>query len=150
MELRPELCPPVVGPRRIAELRAAVEAIEGMLDRGESADAAIDAFNAETGHGYDAAYFRCYWESRSIEDLALEAARPARPRVAEVTRDELIEIVRRIQATDDDQEYYVRLLQTNVMHPGITDLIFWPPPEMIDASPETIVDAALRYRPIAL
>lgn len=150
MELRPELRPPVVGPQRIAEFRAAIEAIEGLLDGGESADAAIDAFNAETGHGYDADYFRCYSESRSIEALALEAARPARPRVANVTRDELVEIVRRIQAAGDDLDYYVRLLQANVVHPGITDLILWPPLEMIDASPEPIVDTALSYQPIAL
>lgn len=150
MELRPELCPPVVGAQRIAELCSAIETIARLLERGESADAAIDGFNAETGHDYGADHFLTYWKSRNLEDFALEAARPARPKVANVTRDELIEIVRRIQAPDDDIAYYVLLLDTNVLHPRVNDLIFWPPPELVDASPEAIVDAALSYRPIGL
>ncbi|GAA2599774.1 hypothetical protein GCM10010399_33200 [Dactylosporangium fulvum] len=150
MELRPELCPPAVGPQRIAELCAAIETIEGLLERGESADAAIAAFNAETGHDYTADNFRTYWTSRDVEDFALEAARPARPKTANVTRDELIEIVRRIKAADDDTDYYVLLLETNVLHPRVANLIFYPPPELADASAETIVDAALSYRPVAL
>ena len=36
------------------------------------------------------------------------------------------------------------------LHPRVTDLIFYPPPELVNASPETIVDVALSYRPIAL
>ncbi|MEU5941931.1 hypothetical protein ABZ807_22720 [Micromonospora sp. NPDC047548] len=77
MELRPELCPPVVGPQRIAELCSAIEAIARMLERGESANAAIAGFSAETGHDYAADHFLTYWKSRNIEDFALEAARPA-------------------------------------------------------------------------
>ena len=115
-------------------------------ERGESADAAIAGFNAETGHDYAADHFLTYWKS-NLEDFALEAARPARPKVANVTRDELIEIVRRIQAADDDIDYYVLLLDTNVLHPRVTDLIFWPPPELVNASPGAIVDAALSFRP---
>ncbi|WP_406044203.1 hypothetical protein OG799_06910 [Micromonospora sp. NBC_00898] len=65
MELRPELCPPVVGPQRIAELCTAIETIAGLLERGESADAAIAGFNAETGHDYTADYFLTYWKSRN-------------------------------------------------------------------------------------
>ncbi|GAA2325795.1 hypothetical protein [Dactylosporangium salmoneum] len=150
MELRPELCPPPVAPERVAELCAAIETIEELLERGEPADAAIAAFNAGTGHGYATDDFRTYWTSRDVEDFALEAARPAFPKVADVTRDELIEIVGRIQAAGDDVDYYVLLLITNVPHPRVTDLIFHPPAELADASPEAVVDAALSYRPIAL
>ena len=150
VELRPELCPPRVERQRIAELCAAIDRIEGLLQRGEPAEPAIAAFNADTGHAYPAEYFVTYRDSRDVEDFALEAARPARPKVVDVTRDELIEIVRRIQAVDADIEYYVLLLETNVVHPRVTDLVFWPPPELVGASPERIVDAALRYRPIPL
>ncbi|RLK23781.1 hypothetical protein DER29_1657 [Micromonospora sp. M71_S20] len=150
MTMRPELYPPVVGPQRITELCAAIETIARLLERGESANSAISRFNAETGHDYDADHFLTYWTSRNVEDFALEAARPARPKVANINRDELIEIVRRIQAADDDIDYYVLLLATNILHPRVTDLIFWPPPELVDASPAAIVDAALNYRPIGL
>ncbi|MER6593374.1 hypothetical protein ABT214_16270 [Micromonospora purpureochromogenes] len=150
MELRPELCPPVVGPQRIAELCSAIETIAGMLERGESADAAIAGFNAETGRDYGADHFLTYWKSRNLEDFALEAARPARSKVANVTRDEVIEIVRRIQAAEDDIDYYVLLLDATVLYSRVTELIFWPPPELVNASPQAIVDAALSYRPIVL
>jgi hypothetical protein len=150
MDLRPELRPPAVSPERIAHLCAAVDHIAGLLDRGEPADAPIAAFNADTGHSYTAEDFLTYWRSRDVEDLALEAARPARPKVPDITRDELVEIVRRIIDADSDTDYYVLLLTTNVVHPRVTDLIFWPPPELEDASPERIVDTALSYRPVAL
>ncbi|MEU5942612.1 hypothetical protein ABZ807_26355, partial [Micromonospora sp. NPDC047548] len=90
------------------------------------------------------------WTERLKPEQRRGRARPATPKVAHVTRDELIEIVRRIQAADDDIDYYVLLLDTNVLHPRVTDLIFWPPPELANASPRAIVDAALSYRPIGL
>ncbi|SCG77492.1 hypothetical protein [Micromonospora inositola] len=150
MELRPELCPPVAPEQRIADLSTAIATIAKLLERGESADSAIAAFNAGTGHAYTAYDFRIYWKSRNVEDFAIEAARSASPKVENVTRDELFEIVRRIQRADDGTDYYVRLLHSHVLHPRVSSLIFFPPPELVDASPEDIVDAALSYQPIAL
>jgi hypothetical protein len=151
MDLRPELCPPAVEPGRMAELLAAIEAIGAGVERGEPVDAAIAVFNTMTGREYAVDRFRACRGRRDLQDFAVEAARPAWPKIADVTRDELIEIVRRILAGgDDDVDYYVLLLEVNVHHPGVIDLIFWPPPELADASPEEIIDAALSYRPIAL
>jgi hypothetical protein len=84
------------------------------------------------------------------EDCAPETAGLSGPRVPDITRAELVEIVRRILAADEHADYYVLLLEANVPHPRVADLIFWPPPELVDAPPERIVDAALSYRPIAL
>jgi hypothetical protein len=72
------------------------------------------------------------------------------PRVPGITRDELAEIVRRLQAADPETDYYLRLLEANVAHPGVSDLIYHPPAELRQASAEQIVDTALSYRPIAL
>ncbi|WP_426503015.1 hypothetical protein ACPPVO_36060 [Dactylosporangium sp. McL0621] len=72
------------------------------------------------------------------------------PKVPDVSREELVEIVRRIQAMDDDRHYYLLVLKTNTVRPGVSDLIYWPPPHLVDASAEDIVDEALRYRPTAL
>jgi Colicin immunity protein / pyocin immunity protein len=41
-------------------------------------------------------------------------------------------------------------LEANVSHPQVSDLIFYPPAELRDASAEQIVDEVLEYRPIAL
>ncbi|MFJ6838697.1 hypothetical protein [Streptomyces sp. NPDC091209] len=128
-----------------------MERIADLLEtRPEAAGEAIKAFNAMTGHDYVALDFAEYWGSRSLEEFATEAARPVYPRVADVTRDELVEIVRRLLTVSPESDYYLQLLEANVPHPGVSDLIFHPSDDLQDASAEQIVDAALKYRPIAL
>jgi hypothetical protein len=151
VDLRPELLPPPVSRRRLDELCAEVERIAGLLEsRPEAAHEAVAAFNAMTGHAYEAPDFAEYDGSRSLDDFAREAARPARPVVADVTRDELTEIVRRLLDGDPESDYYLRLLAANVAHPRVGDLLFDPSAAPADASAEGIVEEALRYRPIAL
>ncbi|MEU7876377.1 hypothetical protein [Dactylosporangium sp. NPDC049140] len=150
MELRAELTPPVVSSTRIEQLCAAISTIEELLESGADASADIAAFNEDTGHKYEPYHFMTYSSSRNVEDFALQAARPAWPKVPDVNRDELVEIVRRIQAMDNDMDYYLLVLETNTVRPGVSDLIYWPPPHLVDASAEAIVDEALRYRPTAL
>lgn len=118
--------------------------------RRDEAQAAIAAFNEATGHAYEGSDFAEYRGARSLEEFAAEAARPAHPRVPDVTATELAEVVRRIQDADEETDHYVRVLRANVPHPAPTDLIFWPPPGLEEATAEEIVDAALRHRPIAL
>ncbi|MFJ9523660.1 hypothetical protein ACIRPK_36205 [Kitasatospora sp. NPDC101801] len=151
MDLRAELLPPSVSRQRLDELSREIERIaEVVLVGDESVDDEIKAFNAKTGHDYVALNFAEYDSSRSLGEFALEAARPARPRIADVTTDELVEVVRRILAGDPECDYYLRLLEANVPHPRVSDLIFHPPVELRDGSAEQIVDEALSYRPIAL
>ncbi|WP_329082695.1 MULTISPECIES: bacteriocin immunity protein [unclassified Streptosporangium] len=80
----------------------------------------------------------------------IATARPERLKVSDITQEELAEIVRRIMEADPDSDFYLRLLEANVLHPRVSDLIFWPPEELQDATAEEIVEAALKYRPIAL
>ncbi|MDH6120252.1 hypothetical protein ABH930_006214 [Kitasatospora sp. GAS204A] len=94
--------------------------------------------------------FAEYDGSRSLDEFALEAARPARPRIEDITTDELVEIIRRLLAGGPESDYYLRLLEANVAHPRVSDLIFQHSAELPDASAEQIVDEALKYRPIAL
>ncbi|GAA4635260.1 hypothetical protein GCM10023196_080030 [Actinoallomurus vinaceus] len=152
MNLRPELLPPAVDHQRLAELGEEIERIAHLVHQGRrsEADEAVAAFNARTGHTYAVSDFVEYGASRDLEEFAREAARPARPRVGDITRSELVEIVRRIMAGDPETDYYLRLLEVNVAHPRVSDLIFHPPAELQDAPAETIVEAALSYRPIAL
>lgn len=151
MDLRPELLPPPVSRQRLEELCAEVERIADLLEtRPELAGEAIAAFNAMTGHDYMALDFAEYYGSRSLEEFAREAARPARPRVADIIRDELVEIVRRLLQADPESAYYLRLLEANVSHPRMRDLVFHPSENLQGASAEQIVDEALKYRPIGL
>ncbi|MFD8914648.1 hypothetical protein [Streptomyces sp. NPDC059575] len=151
MDLRPELLPPPVSPQRLAELSRDIERIAELVRCGAgNAGDEIRSFNVKTGHAYEAPDFTEYDGSRSLREFAAEAARPARPRVADITADELTELVRRVLADSPESDYCLRLLRANVPHPRIGDLIFHPPPELRDASAEQIVAEALAYRPIAL
>ncbi|MFI1731201.1 hypothetical protein ACH40E_18645 [Streptomyces acidicola] len=151
MDLRPELLPPPVSRQRLDELSCEIDRIADLVTGGsEHADEAIRAFNEVTGHDYVAFDFAHYGGSRSVEDFAREAARPARPRVVDITRDELVEIVRRVLAASPESDYYLLLLETNVPHPGVSGLIFYPREGLQHASAEETIDESLRYWPIAL
>ena len=150
VDLRPELLPPTVDHRRLDELGAEITRIANLVHQGlrSEADTAMAAFNAAVGRDYGIGDFLEYDGARSLEDFAREAARPAWPAVHDVTRTELIEIVRRIQAGDQDSDYFLLLLRANTPHPHVSDLIFRTPADLEDAA--AIVDAALAYRAIAL
>ncbi|MEV6393442.1 hypothetical protein AB0M39_01420 [Streptomyces sp. NPDC051907] len=136
---------------RLDELSGEIARIAGLLAGGSGdADQAITAFNAMTGHAYGALDFAEYEGSRSLEEFAREAARPARPPVADITRRELAEIVRRLREGSLESDYYLRLLEANVSHPRVGDLVFSPPDGLRDVSEEEIVGEAVQYRPIAL
>jgi hypothetical protein len=72
-----------------------------------------------------------------------------------MTREQLVDLVGKImssEATEEEQDRMVEVLESNVPHPRVLDLIYHPEREgLLDgASAEEIVDAALSYRPIAL
>ena len=68
-----------------------------------------------------------------------------------LTRDELVDLVRRLLIDDfpTEQESWeaVEILRANVPDPMVTDYIFWPDPIDQVVDPEQVVDRALRYRP---
>lgn len=69
-----------------------------------------------------------------------------------LSRSELIELVKKIcdaEGTEEEQEDMMSLLQANVPHPEVSDLIYYPPDDA-ELSPEEIVDRALAYKPIQL
>ncbi|MGW5160572.1 hypothetical protein ACWEPN_34320 [Nonomuraea wenchangensis] len=134
------------------QLGAQIDRIAELMEDGRMPEArqAVTAFNEQIGHRYEPADFASYWESQDLRSIATNAARPAPPRVPDITRAELAEIVRRIMEADPEAEYYLALLDANVLHPHISDLIYWPPEELRNATPEEIVEAALSYRSIPL
>ncbi|MDQ1042976.1 hypothetical protein [Streptomyces sp. V4I2] len=154
MDLRPELLPGTVPEARVRALGREIERIEELLRSGERvrAQAAIAAFNADTGHECGPYDFLAHSGSRSTHDFAVEAGRPVCPRVLDITRDALVEIVRRVLESESEPEsdYFLRLFATNVAHPAAADLILRPPADLEGASAQRIVDAALAYRPLAL
>ncbi|MFE2349336.1 hypothetical protein ACWEPB_17580 [Kitasatospora cineracea] len=148
MELRAELLPPAVTVRQREEVEREVERIEELLrTRNPAATAAIEALNDRTGHDCGPYDFLAYAGSRSRADFALELARPARPRVDGITREELAELVRRALESGPDSEWYLLVLDANVAHPRVGDVLFHG---RGDAAPERLAAQLLAYRPIVL
>jgi hypothetical protein len=139
---------PVTLERRVA-IGEAILQIEELVDRGENATAAIETLNETTGHSFGLDDFHYHCGAPDREQLVEWACAPPPVRLPDVTRDELVEIVRRILAGPSD-DWYIAAFECNTVMPGASDLIFHPPPDLRDATAEEIVDAALAYRPIAL
>jgi hypothetical protein len=138
-----------VTPERWVAIRKAILRIEELADRGDDATAAVEALNETTGHSFGLDDFRYSCGAPEREALIERACTPPPVRLLDVTRDELVEIVRRILA-DPTDDGYIQAFERNTVMPGASGLIFHPPPELRDATAEEIVDAALAYRPIAL
>lgn len=67
-----------------------------------------------------------------------------------LTRDELIKLVNKIvecEGSEEEIDEMIEVVKRNVLHPEISDLIFWNEEEL---TPEQIVDKALEYKPIQL
>lgn len=65
-----------------------------------------------------------------------------------MTREELIELVKKIAAADGTEEEIdnmISLLEESVPDPNVSNYIYWE-----DMPPEEVVDKALKYKPIRL
>lgn len=63
---------------------------------------------------------------------------------------ELVELMKRVldfERYGHNQEFYLELLEANILMPGISDLIFYSQEEL---TPEVIIERALEYKPIIL
>lgn len=110
--LREELLPRPVAAEELERIERSIGEIEELLESGKEAEAAaaIEAFNARHARGYGADDFRSRDGSMSRTEFALGAAQPLAHRIADISREELIEIVRRIQEPEralDDRSLIV-------------------------------------------
>lgn len=117
MNLREELRPRPVEVWELMRIERSVGEIEELLESGKEAEAAaaIEAFNVRHARVYGVEDFRSRDGSMSRTEFALGAAQPLAHRIADITREELIEIVRRIQEPErslDDQDLIVESRET--------------------------------------
>jgi hypothetical protein len=125
-----------------------IEHIETLIDDGQMATEEIEEFNKLTGRDYDTYYFQNYWRSISIDEFVDEASNPYPVKVDDITKEELIELVRRVIDIDTYGNYtsfYLEALEANVLMPEISDLIYFR-----DLTPDEIIEEALKYKPIVL
>ena len=149
MELRDALVRRPVTPEQRVAVGEAILWIEELVDCGDDATTAVETLNETTGHSFGLDDFRFHCGAPDRQALIERACASPPVRLPDVTRDELVEIVRHILA-DPTDDWYIEAFERNTVMPGVSGLIFYPPPELRDATAEEIVDAALAYRPIAL
>lgn len=85
-----------------------------------------------------------------MEQVALRLA-AYEPMKRQLSRKDLIEAVRRIMEVDGEPgelEELIDVVQANVPHPAVADLIYWPPGGR-ELTPEEVVEQALTYQPPA-
>jgi hypothetical protein len=158
VKLRPELMPPAVDEAKVAQLARLAARIDG-AHPGQWEDELAE-FNRLAGtvltfydfQGIYGAEEHDVWVRRVLVKLAIHP-------VADVTRAELIEIVRRAMSQNGyaDYEGYMAVFDANVPMPDASNLIFYPPDYnpstnswgggrqmgQYDPTPEQVVDWAL-------
>jgi hypothetical protein len=81
-------------------------------------------------------------EHRKLEDTVRELGKPSKGQLVE-----LVGKLQRSEGTEDEQMGWLLLLDRNVPHPAISDLIYHSEGEL---TAEEIVEQALAYKPIQL
>ena len=156
MALRPELYPRDVGPAERAALAAEIDDLAAALRRNDPSGAErLAAFNARTGRAYAVRDVARYDQVLTIDEFVAEAVHPPAPRVADLTRDELVEIVSRAlpghpSYDEPNAGYWTELFEANVPRADAGLLFEFPDgPDALERvdpwtpTPEWIVERAL-------
>ncbi|HEY1012931.1 MAG TPA: hypothetical protein VGE07_09540 [Herpetosiphonaceae bacterium] len=148
MPIRPELLPPPVAPERLAEAAALVGEILHDHFAGQDPSAALAALNRLTGRGYALQEIVEPCHDGDVAVFAERALLPDPVRVADVSDEELLEIIALVAGCERGEaeiDYWLEFLVRNLPHPAISDLIFWA-----NLTPAEILAAAKAYQPIRL
>jgi hypothetical protein len=128
VELRPELMPPILDDAKVARLAARAAHIDGARPSQWEDDLA--AFNREAGTHLVFADFQGIYGGTDHEIwVRTLLAEPAQKRVADISHEELLELIRRVATTDGKEHevsFWMGLLEAKLPDSRISDLIFWP------------------------
>ena len=101
-----------------------------------------------------------YWRGMSLGEFVENISRQRPQRVLDVTREELIEIARRMRPDGGypDHQGYAEVFDMQVSMPSASMMMYHPPDHVTisvpiseyDPTPEVLVDWALAYRVIRL
>lgn len=151
MLLRAELMPPIFDETQVAHLASLASFIDG-ANPGQWEDE-LNEFNRIAGTSVDFSEFQGVHGGQSHETWVRSVlVRGRQLRVDDITRDELIELTRRVMKSDGTEHeisFWMRMLALNIPDPFISDLIFWPGEYFADGdnsrvhTPEQVVDIAL-------
>ena len=148
MELRPALLAPQLDPAAVELLARLGDEIIDYLDTNKDYSLLIEQFNQITSRVYDISDFDAAAGAMDMEEFAKLALTPDPPYIADLTREEQLELIHRVAfsgcgAYEDYQTgYWYELLRR---HFGMPHL-----PLGDCSTPEEVLQKALCYKPIAL
>jgi hypothetical protein len=148
VELRTELTPPVLDATQLARLTELAAALDGAMP-GQWDDNLAE-FNGLAGCALPIQEFQGIYEAENHEDWVRRLLYRRSLVATDVTRDEMVEIVRRATPGNGtpDYDFYLELFVVNCKHPAGSNLIFWPNlvpelPQDREPTSEEIADAAI-------
>ena len=126
MELRRELTPPALDEALVARLARLADRLDG--SRPGQNDAVLAEFNRLAGTAVPLEAFQGIYKVEDAEDFARRVLyqQSIRP-VTDITRAELVEVVRRAMSAAPGEEGYLTVLEANEPTGRAYLLIFWPP-----------------------
>src|SRR5436189_2280286 len=126
MNIRPALLPPAHDPATVDRLLDLAERVLDALHTGGDHAPLVEQFNAETGQSYDTDDFDAACGSMDLRDL-VNIALDRQPVGVDATDEELEEIIGYVVsggASDREIHYWLTLLDRQLPHPAISDLVF--------------------------
>lgn len=152
MELRTELMPPALDESMVARLAKLAEEID--CGHPEQTRSQLAEFNREAMTELEFIDFQGIYGGQAHDVWVRKVlAKPYERRVADVTRQELVELARRVMegdGADHDVEFWLSMLEINIPNDRISDLIFWPDEYFDDVnysqelSPEQVIEIAFK------
>jgi hypothetical protein len=130
-------------PARIERLATLIEEVVDRLEEGGDAAPLVAEINRLSGCSYEPMFFDSLHGWTSVREAAEVAAKGAAPTAADLTRDELVEIVGIIEEGDEPEaSFFVDFLDRKFPGSWTTDLLFHPHREM--TAEETVDELLLR------
>jgi hypothetical protein len=140
--IRPSLIIGPPHPALVATLeQLAIEVVRAIDQRADAAPLLAQIHALTDNPWYDEPFFRTLHSRNSPEEFAELAALGNPPTIPDLTRDEIVELIRLASKPEKPyQDYYLHFLDRNLPNAGISDLIFWGDRER---TPEGMADEAL-------
>ncbi|WP_277760927.1 hypothetical protein [Pseudomonas sp. A34-9] len=158
MELRPDLMPPLLDESLVARLTKLSEQID--CGDPEQTRSQVAAFNREAMTALEFIDFQGIYGGQSHDTWVRKVlATPYERRLTDVTKQELVELARRVMegvGADHEVEFWLSMLAINIPNERVSDLIFWPDEYFNDVnysqrlSPEQVIEIALNDRDVLL
>ena len=148
MDLRSELIPPVLDEAKVARLAELADQLDGA--RAGEWETNLAEFNRLAGTILALIDFKdIYSGQRHSTWVRKVLAGSFLRRLPDVTRDELVEMTRRVmecRGEEHEIHFWLKMLELNLPDPRVSDLIFWPGEYFGDGdnsrelTPEEVVD----------